>query len=258
MKEEGIIKHVGFSTHAPLDVILKAIETDLFDFVNLHYYYFFQRNKAAIDLAEAKDMGVFIILPNDKGGLLFNPPKKLVELTAPLHPLQWNVRFCLSHSAIHTLTFGLPVTARFDQINGIFPAPAPFSPEDAKIKQVLEDQKILDPYSDFDAYVMENDPSGLNIPEILRFRMLWKCYDMKDFGLYRYNMFQEKGHWFPGCFPNRENLKKVDLSRCPADVPLIELINETHKGLFKPKKKSKLESVKRIVRKFKTKLFLRK
>jgi len=237
MKEEGIIKHVGFSTHVPLEVIIKAIETDLFDFVNLHYYYFFQRNKAAIDLAEAKDMGVFIISPNDKGGQLSKPPQKLIELTAPLHPIQWNARFCLSHPAIHTLTFGLPVTAQFEHINGIFPAPAPFSPEDAQIKQVLDEQKRLDAYSDFDAYTMENDPSGLNIPEILRFRTLWKCYDMKDFGLYRYNMFQEKDHWFPGNFPTEENLKRIDLSRCPVDVPLIDLIIETHEGLFRAKVK---------------------
>lgn len=235
MKEEGIIKHVGFSTHAPLEVILKAIETNLFDFVNLHYYYFFQRNKAAIDLAETKDMGVFIISPNDKGGQLFKPSQKLMGLTAPLHPIQWNARFCLSHSAIHTLTFGLTVTAQFDQIDGIFPAPAPFSAEDARIKQILDDQKKLDAYSDFDGYSMENDPSGLNIPEILRFRILWKCYDMKDFGLYRYNMFQEKGHWFPGNFPTEENLKKIDLSRCPVNIPIVELIKETHEGLYRAK-----------------------
>lgn len=237
MKEEGIIKHVGFSTHAPLDLILQAIETNLFDFVNLHYYYFFQRNKPAIDLAGSKDMGVFIISPNDKGGQLFRPSQKLVELTAPLHPIQWNARFCLSHPAIHTLTFGLPVTASFEHINGIFPAPSPFSAEDARIKQILDDQKLLDPYSAFDTYVMENDPSGLNIPEILRFRTLWKCYDMKDFGLYRYNMFQEKDHWFPGHFPTEENLQKIDLSRCPQDVPLIELIRETHQELYRPKSK---------------------
>lgn len=237
MKAEGIIGHIGFSTHAPLDVILKAIETDLFDFVNLHYYYFFQRNKAAIDLAETKDMGVFVISPNDKGGQLFKPSQKLVELTAPLHPIHFNARFCLSHSAIHTLTFGLPVTAQFDHINGIFPAPAPFSSEDAKIKQLMDDQKLLDPFAGFDPYCMENDPSGLNIPEILRFRTLWKCYDMKDFGLYRYNMFQEKDHWFPGNFPTDENLKKVDLSRCPADIPLIDLIKETHEGLYRAKVK---------------------
>ena len=237
MKAEGIIKHIGFSTHGPLSVILKAIETDLFDFVNLHYYYFFQRNKAAIDLAESKDMGVFIISPNDKGGQLFRPSHKLAGLTAPLHPIQWNARFCLSHSSIHTLTFGLPVTAQFDQLNGIFPAPAPFPPEDARIKQLLDEQKNIDPYAEFDAHVMENDPSGLNIPEILRFRTLWKCYDMKDFGLYRYNMFQEKDHWFPGNFPTEENLKKIDLSRCPSDFPLIDLIRETHEELYRPKTK---------------------
>ena len=238
LKAEGVIGHIGFSTHAPLEVILKAIETNLFDFVNLHYYYFFQRNKAAIDLAETKDMGVFIISPNDKGGQLSRPPQKLKQLTAPLHPIHFNARFCLSHPSVHTLTFGLPVTVQFDDINGIFPAPAPLSTEDAKIKQQLDDQKLLDPYADFDAYCMENDPSGLNIPEILRFRTLWKCYDMKDFGLYRYNMFQEKDHWFPGNFPTKENLQNIDLTRCPSNIPLIDLIRETHEGLYRPKVKA--------------------
>lgn len=235
MKEEGIIGHVGFSTHAPLEVILKAIDTNLFDFVNLHYYYFFQRNKPAIDLAESKDMGVFIISPNDKGGQLFRPSQKLTELTAPLHPMQWNARFCLSHKAIHTLTFGLPVTASFDHLNGIFPAPAPFSPDDERIRQLLDDQLQLDPYSAFDPYLLENDPSGINIPEVLRFRKLWKCYDMEEFGFYRYNMFQEKDHWFPGVFPTDENLKLVDTSRIPADIPLVDLIRETHEKFYRPK-----------------------
>ena len=235
LKKEGVIGHIGFSTHGPLDVILKAINTDLFDFVNLHYYYFFQRNKPAVELAATKDMGVFIISPNDKGGQLLRSPQKLMDLTAPLHPIQWNARFCLGHPEIHTLTFGLPVTAKFEHLNGIFPAPAPMSPADAQIQKSLDHQRSLVPYADFDAYEMENDPSGLNIPEILRFRTLWKCYDMKDFGLYRYNMFQEKGHFFPGKFPTEENLKKVDLSKCPADVPVVDLIRETHQNLYRPK-----------------------
>ena len=237
LKEEGVIRHVGFSTHAPLEVIIKAIETDLFEFVNLHYYYFFQRNKAAIDLAETKDMGIFIISPNDKGGQLSKPPQKLTDLTAPLHPIHFNARFCLSNPAIHTLTFGLPVTAQFDHINGIFPTSIPLSAADAQIKHVLDGQKLLDPYADFDGHCMINDPSGLNIPEILRFRTLYKCYDMKDFGLYRYNMFQEKDHWFPGNFPTDENLKKIDMSRCPAEIPLVDLIKETHTALYRPKEK---------------------
>lgn len=237
MKEEGIIKHVGFSTHAPLEAIETAIKTNLFEFVNLHYYYTFQRNKPAIDLAASKDMGVFIISPNDKGGQLFNPPKKLSELTAPITPLQWNARFCLGNPNIHTLTFGLPETASFNDLNGIFPAPAPMSDQDQKILQKLnaEIQKI--PFTEFDGYTMENDPSGINIPETLRFYKLLKAFDMRGFGEYRYNMLRENDNWYGGAFPTPERLKKVDLSKCPSHIPLIEIIKETHKALYKPEKK---------------------
>ena len=110
---------------------------------------------------------------------------------------------------------------------GIFPVSVPLSPGDAAIKHKLDDQKLLDIYADFEGYVMANDPSGINIPEVLRFRKLLKCYDMRKFGEYRYNMFKVNDDWFPGAFPTEENLKKVDLSRCPDNIPVIELLRET-------------------------------
>lgn len=237
MKAEGLIHHVGFSTHAPVEVIENAIETDLFDFVNLHYYYFFQRNISAIEKAQSRDMGVFIISPNDKGGQLFNPSDKLIELTKPLHPLQWNARFCLSHHAVHTLSFGLPVTVSFNLLDGIFPAPAPLPPQYDAIKELLDAQRQLDPYADFDGYCMQNDPSGINIPEVLRFRKLWKCYDMLNFGRYRYNMLVEKGHWFPGFFATDDRIAQIDTSLCPPDIPIADLLRETHQALYVPKRK---------------------
>ena len=36
-------------------------------------------------------------------------------------------------------------------------------------------------------------------------------------GLYRYNMLQSKGHWFPGTFATEEALAKVDASKAPMD-----------------------------------------
>ncbi len=236
LKDEGIIKHLGFSTHGALDVIENAINTNYFEFVNLHYYYFFQHNKPAINLAAKKDLGVFIISPNDKGGQLSTPPQKLMNLTKPYSPIQWNAKFCLSNPNIHTLTFGLPVTSSFNQLVGIFPISSPLSNDQQQIKEKLDDQKKLDPYADFDGYEMLKDPSGINIPEVLRFRKMWKCYDMKDFGIYRYNMFKENDYWFQGAFPNKENLKKIDLSKCPANIPIINLIKETHEALYKQKK----------------------
>ncbi|HRI87978.1 MAG TPA: aldo/keto reductase, partial [Candidatus Hydrogenedentes bacterium] len=70
-KREGRIRHIGFSTHAATECILKTIALDAFEYVNLHWYYVFQDNWPAIVEAHKRDMGVFIISPNDKGGLLY-------------------------------------------------------------------------------------------------------------------------------------------------------------------------------------------
>ena len=51
LRAEGRVKHLGFSTHAPLAVILQAIETGRFDYVNLHWYWADQLNAPAIDAA---------------------------------------------------------------------------------------------------------------------------------------------------------------------------------------------------------------
>src|SRR5688572_28800546 len=106
-QEQGVIGSVGFSTHGGVRTINDAIATDLFDFMNVHYYYFWQRNWGAVLQAAARDMGVFIISPNDKGGQLFNAPARLRELCAPLTPIQFNARFCLKTPHVHTLTLGM-------------------------------------------------------------------------------------------------------------------------------------------------------
>src|SRR6478735_6180759 len=216
---------------------LDAISTDAFEFINLHYYYFFQRNLAAIQLAEAKDMGVFIISPNDKGGRLFEAPPVLRELTAPLSPIQFNARFCLRLPAVHTLSFGMTEPTHFDEMLGIFPTAIPLSEPDLRTQQRLDARLALDPLAAYEGYELTGDPSGINIPEVLRFRRMLRCYDMLGFGRYRYNMFQEKDHWFPGCFVSEEALAKVDLGRVPPGIPLLDMLRETHAALYEPRQK---------------------
>ncbi|MEO0946609.1 MAG: aldo/keto reductase, partial [Cyanobacteria bacterium J06641_5] len=105
-RADGRIGHVGFSTHAPLEIVSAAIETGLFAFVNLHYYYFDRQLAPAIALAAARDLGVFIISPADKGGRLYNPPAKLRQLCAPFSPLTLTYRFLLGDRRITTLSLG--------------------------------------------------------------------------------------------------------------------------------------------------------
>lgn len=235
MKAEGIIGDVGFSTHGPLEVICDAIATGLFSFVNLHWYYFFQRNRGAVDYAAAKDMGVFIISPNDKGGQLFNPPPLLRRLCAPLTAIQFNARWCLRTPAVQTLSFGLTRPEHVQEMLGVLPVSVPLSGQDLAIQLALDARQAEDPASAWEGWECQGDPSGINIPEVLRFRRLWKCWDLQGFAVYRYNMLESKGHWFPGGYASEEALGRLDEGRAPPGIDLKGWLREAHQAFHRAK-----------------------
>ncbi|PIE56830.1 MAG: aldo/keto reductase [Desulfobulbus propionicus] len=109
LQRRGLAGWIGFSGHGPTDVLLAAVghENDGgFDYINLHWYTIFQRHTPVLAAAQAANMGVFIISPTDKGGMLQAPPPELVELCHPLSPMQFNDLFCLHRPEIHTLSIG--------------------------------------------------------------------------------------------------------------------------------------------------------
>jgi uncharacterized protein len=232
LQEQGVIRHVGFSTHGSYKVICDAIATGLFEFVNLHYYYFWQRNWGAVQLAASRDMGVFIISPNDKGGQLWNMPSAVKDLVAPLTPIQFNARFCLRTPHVHTLSFGLTAPEHVREMRGIFPVSVPLAPTDQRALNLLDARVAIDPHAAYDGYELEDDPSGINIPEVLRFRRLLKCYDMESFGRYRYNMLRPGDEWIWGELATPENLDKVRYELAPPGLPLRQMLEETHNALY--------------------------
>ena len=114
LQREGRCRHIGFSTHATADIILRTIGTGEFDYVNLHWYFVNDFNWPAVEAAAAQDMGMFIISPNDKGGMLYAPPAKLRDLCAPLTPMAFNDLYCLARPQIHTLSIGAARPEDFD------------------------------------------------------------------------------------------------------------------------------------------------
>ena len=232
LKNEGLIRHIGFSTHGPLSIIMEAMRTNLFSFINLHYYYFFQYNLPAVKLAGEMDMGVFIISPNEKGGMLFKPSEKVKNLCTPITPIAFNGRFCLSHSEITTLSMGMHEPKHFSQNLTILNGGNYLNNGLSKVKNAMDTplEKITD------LCTLCNEclpcPENINIPEVLRFRNLNEGYDMLDYGRFRYNMFEGQGHWFPGTFAFHCTECGDCLPRCPEDLNIPKLLMETHKKLF--------------------------
>jgi uncharacterized protein len=228
LQAEGKIRFIGFSTHAPTDLIIQAINTNQFDYVNLHWYYINQWNWAAIEAANKLDMGVFIISPSNKGGLLYQPSEKLVNLCSPLSPMVFNDLFCLSHPQVHTLSIGAAKPSDFeehlktlellDKAEEILP-PILERLENAAIETFGEDWVKT---WEQNLPTWEKTPGEVNIRVILWLLNLALAYDMIEYGKMRYNLLGNGGSWFPG---NRvDNLEELDLRECLVNSPHAEKI----------------------------------
>ncbi|MDE5096252.1 MAG: aldo/keto reductase [Trichodesmium sp. St11_bin5] len=239
LQEQGKVRFVGFSTHGPTDVIIKTIETNQFDYVNLHWYYINQENWSAIEVANKFDLGVFIISPSDKGGKLYQPPQKLIDLCYPLSPMVFNNLFCLSHPQVHTLSLGASKPTDFD--------------EHLKTLEFLEKpDEILQPILNslekeaiaklgenwyqtwhIGLPTPENTPGNINIPVILWLRNLAIAYDMWEYAKVRYNLLGNGSHWFPGA--NAEQVEKYNLSKFLVNSPhadkIPDILQDAHQLL---------------------------
>ena len=228
LQSEGKIKFIGFSTHAPIEIILQAINSNQFDYVNLHWYYINQWNWAAIEAANKLDMGVFIISPSNKGGLLYQPPKKLVDLCAPLSPMVFNDLFCLSHPQVHTLSIGAAKPTDFDEHlktlalldNAAEILPPIISRLESEAVKILGEDWVKTWETNLPTW--EETPGEVNMRVILWLLNLTLAYDMIDYGKMRYNLLGQANHWFPG---NRaDKLGELDLRECLVNSPQSEKI----------------------------------
>lgn len=239
LKEKGIIRGLGFSTHGPAETVIDTIRTGVFDYVNLWYSYIYQDNFPAICEAVKQDMGVFIISPNDKGGRLYDPPTKFCNLTAPLSPMTFNDLFILQHPQIHTISCGASKPEDFDEHVRAVELMEDYNQPVRDIKRRLDEtlESVVD--TDWAHHYAEGlpdwsqTPGELNIPVVLWLWNLIKAFDMTQYAKDRFNLMGNAEHWFPGCKPqafqqiDRDQLR-ASLKASPYADLIIKILEETH------------------------------
>lgn len=122
-KEEGVLRHVGFSFHDTADILDKFL-TDHPDmeFVQLQINYLDWENesiqsRACYEVARKHGMPIIIMEPV-KGGNLANPPESITEILKAADnnasPSSWAIRFAASLPGVVTVLSGMSNIAQME------------------------------------------------------------------------------------------------------------------------------------------------
>ncbi|WP_026504789.1 aldo/keto reductase [Butyrivibrio sp. NC3005] len=188
LKEEGKIKHYGFSFHDQpefLDELLNK-HPDV-DFVQLQINYADWDNpnvasRANYEVARKHNKPIVVMEPV-KGGTLATPPKAVANILKQANPEvsfpSWAIRFVASLPGIYTVLSGM---SNMEQMEDNLSYMTDFVPLDEKEKNVIEDvKKIINSFDTIPCtscrYCTPGCPKHINIPEIFKARNNLTMYE---------------------------------------------------------------------------------
>jgi predicted aldo/keto reductase-like oxidoreductase len=107
-KDEGLVKHVGFSFHDKPENMIKLIDTGMMELVTCQYNYLDRSNQEGIHYAHEKGLGVVVMGPVG-GGRLSIMPKRVRELEGMSGTVAAEIalRFVLAHPGVDVALSGM-------------------------------------------------------------------------------------------------------------------------------------------------------
>ncbi len=221
-KEEGLVKHVGFSFHDKPEAMMRLVDEGIFDLVTCQYNYLDRANEAAIAYAAEKGLGVAVMGPVG-GGRLAVVPKGLREagdLSAG-NAAELALRFVLSHPGVHVALSGMSSIEMVEQ-NAAAVDKGPLSEAEVGSINAMMDRnrELARLYCTGCRYCMPCS-NGVEIPQVFELVNYFRVYGMEEHALAQYARLVEDGGDASKCAACGECL-----SKCPQNIEIPEQLRE--------------------------------
>lgn len=233
-KSEGKIKNIGFSSHGSGETITKLIDTEQFDYCNLHCHFFGsyhaegtinphggQGNIASVKRALELDMGVFNISPIDKGGYLQCPSAAVARtIGSKISPITFALMTDWKTFGFHTASVGF---GRPTDVDEAAEAASLFNDKETlleveaaskKLKALAKDKLGEEWYEkgllDIPSFY-KKETGGIAIGHILWLHNVVSAYGLYDFAKQRYSSLEsQRSSAWSAKRTNEENIEKME------------------------------------------------
>lgn len=235
-KEEGLIKHLCFSSHDDPKNIMELIDTGEFEGMLVQYNLLDRHNEEAIAYAHENGLGVSI-MGTVGGGRLVPPSEKIqtmidgeVKSTPELA-----VRFVLSNPNVTVALSGMNSIDMVEENTATASRPELLSDEERQqiVDSLEENKKLEELYCTGCNYCMPC-PNGVDIPGNFSAMNLLRVWGLEELAKRRYAKLGRKKDdedepapaWAEACVECGECEPK-----CPQDIPIIDQLKEVAKAL---------------------------
>lgn len=230
-KDEGIIKHLGFSIHdnaQTLEELLKAHPN--MDFVQLQVNYLDWDDpvvESAKCMAVAEKYGVpVVIMEPARGGSLVQMPQRGIDVLKAACPdksiASWANRFCYNLPNVVTVLSGMSTIEQMKENTREWQENQPFTPEEEKaLAQALEALRSVDMIPCTACrYCVKDCPAGVKIPESLGLINLERMTERHEFvkGLYSWQTSEGRASLCIQC--------GLCEDMCPQSINIIKCLEE--------------------------------
>ena len=174
-KEKGRIKNLGFSSHAPLDILEKMASHHQWDFAQIQLNYLdwtLQDARGQYELLTSKGIPVVVMEPV-RGGRLASLSPKAEALLKEAHPdwsiASWAFRWLMRLDNVQVILSGMSAMDQIVDNVATFGEYAPLSDEDVKLLETACDMfrgEITVPCTAC-RYCTEDCPMEIEIPKVM-------------------------------------------------------------------------------------------
>lgn len=234
-KDEGLIRHMGLTTHARPEWIRQFVDQYSWEDIVLKEHMLYSRNQDVIDYLGEKQIGVVVMTPL-AGGVICSPSDEIREriAAAGLTPAQIGLRYLVSNPNVSCVISGMSRPEQVDENVTAGETGLPLSTEERELAgYIREKTTALGEKFCTSCHYCEPCPKEVNISGTFRLWNLMRGYGSAAYSKLEYQKLREQRHWAD--FPGKSAEHCVECGKCekkcPENLPIIEDLKKAHADL---------------------------